>query len=213
MHGRQKISKSRMESMVPRIFVLSFSPFSSFISASGTLIIVFICIIVFSVILSLVIVAAIYIFCEFFFWHMLERWQGQGDVEVGRRVRRRHGDVHQRPLQGDEIYPVSVQNNLRILVILDRIIRSIEGGDDVREHVRLQQALERMPPPMCFGNHELRSRFSSECCICLEEYETGDRCQVFPVCNHVYHSNCIDNWLKKNSTCPICRNCILHENE
>lgn len=197
-----------MDIMVPRIFVPSFSPFSSFISASGTLIVVFICIVIFSVILSLIIVAAIYIFCEFFFWHMLERWQGQGDVEAGRRVLQRGLDVH-RPLQRDEIYPVSVQNNLQILLILERIIRSLEGGDETREQERLHHVSERMPPPMSYGIHELRTRFSSECCICLEEYETGDRCQVFPVCNHVYHSNCIDNWLKKNSTCPICRNCIL----
>lgn len=194
--------------MIPRLFIPPPSPLSSFISASGTLAVVFICIIVFSVLLSLIIVAAIYIFCEFIFWHMIER--RQGDVEQGQRSRSTRTDnVNHHSLHRDEMYQVSVQNNLRILALLERIIRAIEGGTERREHEQLQQALERMPPPMSYGIHESKSRFSSECSICLEEYVTGDWCQEFPVCNHIYHSNCIDNWLKKNLTCPICRNCIL----
>jgi hypothetical protein len=27
-----------------------------------------------------------------------------------------------------------------------------------------------------------------------------------PECNHYFHAACIDEWLKMNGTCPICRN-------
>lgn len=194
--------------MVPGPSVPPPTPLSSFVSASGTLVIVFVCIIVFSVVLSLIIVAATYIVCEFIFWLMIARHLG--DVEEGQRLHTTSPDsVSHHALHRDEMYRASVQNNLRVLAMLERIIRVIEGGREQREHERLQQALERMPPPTSYGIHETESRFRGECSICLEEYVTGDWCREFPVCSHIYHSNCIDEWLKKNPTCPVCRNCVL----
>ncbi|MBA0606520.1 hypothetical protein Godav_018972 [Gossypium davidsonii] len=48
-----------------------------------------------------------------------------------------------------------------------------------------------------------------ECVICLDGFEDDEMCRVFPVCEHVSHFSCIDNWLRNHLTCPICRNCIL----
>ncbi|XP_063942586.1 RING-H2 finger protein ATL20-like [Daucus carota subsp. sativus] len=46
----------------------------------------------------------------------------------------------------------------------------------------------------------------STCAICLSEYQPNDTLRTVPECNHYFHSNCIDEWLKLNATCPICRN-------
>ena len=40
------------------------------------------------------------------------------------------------------------------------------------------------------------------CTICLEDIEE-DKSRL--PCDHVYHGNCIQQWLQKNCTCPICR--------
>ncbi|KAL8091306.1 RING-H2 finger protein ATL20-like [Apium graveolens] len=46
----------------------------------------------------------------------------------------------------------------------------------------------------------------STCAICLSEYKPNDTLRTVPECNHYFHSNCIDEWLKLNATCPVCRN-------
>ena len=42
------------------------------------------------------------------------------------------------------------------------------------------------------------------CCICLDEIALGEKTVLLP-CGHMFHSDCIITWLKKNNTCPMCR--------
>ena len=44
-----------------------------------------------------------------------------------------------------------------------------------------------------------------ECIICFEKLKLNDIKRILPSCNHYFHKECIDNWLIKNSSCPICR--------
>ncbi|KAK6926975.1 Zinc finger, RING-type [Dillenia turbinata] len=45
------------------------------------------------------------------------------------------------------------------------------------------------------------------CAICLEELTNGDKCRILLKCGHVFHVQCIDQWLMPlaNPSCPICR--------
>jgi len=42
-----------------------------------------------------------------------------------------------------------------------------------------------------------------ECVICMVELCVGDTVRYLP-CMHVYHVNCIDDWLNRSFTCPSC---------
>ncbi|GMJ06414.1 hypothetical protein HRI_004310600 [Hibiscus trionum] len=44
----------------------------------------------------------------------------------------------------------------------------------------------------------------SECTVCLDEFSDGDEVTSMP-CGHVYHYNCIVEWLKSSHLCPLCR--------
>ncbi|XP_052222454.1 uncharacterized protein LOC127838639 isoform X2 [Dreissena polymorpha] len=44
----------------------------------------------------------------------------------------------------------------------------------------------------------------TDCLVCMEEYQSGERLKTLPCC-HTYHAECIDEWLRRNAICPICR--------
>lgn len=41
------------------------------------------------------------------------------------------------------------------------------------------------------------------CSVCLAQYEDGDQLRQLG-CNHHFHVECIDEWLKRNAKCPLC---------
>lgn len=43
-----------------------------------------------------------------------------------------------------------------------------------------------------------------ECLICLDKIVESDFIRM-TYCTHIFHYNCIDNWLEKNKVCPACR--------
>ncbi|XP_042064311.1 putative RING-H2 finger protein ATL21A [Salvia splendens] len=44
------------------------------------------------------------------------------------------------------------------------------------------------------------------CPICLVDYCPKDILRCIPECQHCFHSECVDEWLRLNSSCPLCRN-------
>lgn len=48
---------------------------------------------------------------------------------------------------------------------------------------------------------------AEKCAICLGEYENDEMVKTLP-CYHVFHSECVDRWLKVNKICPFCKQSI-----
>ena len=42
-----------------------------------------------------------------------------------------------------------------------------------------------------------------ECSICMEMIERDNKKTLN--CNHDFHANCVNRWLRSNDTCPLCR--------
>ena len=49
------------------------------------------------------------------------------------------------------------------------------------------------------------SRKETECAICLEEFKGIDIIKAFYKCEHIFHKNCLRNWLLKSNVCPLCK--------
>ena len=44
-----------------------------------------------------------------------------------------------------------------------------------------------------------------KCAWCQEEFTNGDRLSSIPSCGHVFHSDCIGEYMLRRNTCPFCR--------
>ncbi|XP_052199895.1 E3 ubiquitin-protein ligase ATL42-like [Diospyros lotus] len=52
------------------------------------------------------------------------------------------------------------------------------------------------------------SREGLECAVCLSRFEDVEVLRLLPKCKHAFHINCIDLWLERHSSCPLCRHKI-----
>ena len=50
-----------------------------------------------------------------------------------------------------------------------------------------------------------------ECSVCLSKFEDTEMLRLLPKCKHAFHIDCIDNWLIKHSSCPLCRHKVSPE--
>ncbi|KAF5735282.1 hypothetical protein HS088_TW15G00784 [Tripterygium wilfordii] len=49
---------------------------------------------------------------------------------------------------------------------------------------------------------------STDCSVCLSEFQENENLRLLPKCSHAFHIPCIDTWLKSHSNCPLCRAAI-----
>jgi len=61
-----------------------------------------------------------------------------------------------------------------------------------------------------FENIERVNNKNEECSICLSKVNKP-RCKT--KCNHVFHITCLKEWLKMNTTCPLCRKSISDDKD
>lgn len=43
------------------------------------------------------------------------------------------------------------------------------------------------------------------CSVCLQDFQVGESVRSLPYCHHMFHLPCIDKWLTKQGSCPLCR--------
>jgi hypothetical protein len=48
------------------------------------------------------------------------------------------------------------------------------------------------------------------CIICLNDYKNMDYLSLLP-CSHIYHKSCIEEWLRRNNKCPLCKHKVFSD--
>ncbi|KAJ4979633.1 hypothetical protein NE237_010413 [Protea cynaroides] len=73
--------------------------------------------------------------------------------------------------------------------------------------VGLDENIIKSYPKLVLGESKrLPKPNNGPCAICLMEYRPKETLRCLPDCQHCFHADCIDEWLRINATCPICRN-------
>ncbi|KAG6689250.1 hypothetical protein I3842_11G166200 [Carya illinoinensis] len=111
--------------------------------------------------------------------------------------------------QQDAESPAPVRNVTLLQILLVEVLdrRTVESEEVQGQRQNLRN-LDLLPPAINYRRQDITSSHS-ECAICLEEFIDGESCRVFHACKHLFHSACIDKWLRLNPSCPICRNFVI----
>lgn len=63
-------------------------------------------------------------------------------------------------------------------------------------------------PQTTLTDKEYLGNNNKDCIICLDAFEINDRLTTLP-CTHFFHCNCLEKWVKKNRSCPVCKFSLL----
>ncbi|XP_046397529.1 mucin-5AC-like isoform X2 [Ischnura elegans] len=90
---------------------------------------------------------------------------------------------------------------LEELVLLRRRLAHLNRG-------ATQETIERFTFPHSYkkvkrSTDDLEDN-TEKCTICLSEFEENENVRRLP-CMHLFHIDCVDQWLSSNKRCPICR--------
>uniref|UniRef100_A0ACD5TIJ7 Uncharacterized protein n=1 Tax=Avena sativa TaxID=4498 RepID=A0ACD5TIJ7_AVESA len=68
------------------------------------------------------------------------------------------------------------------------------------------QALRRLPGIKIAADTAVDAAGEALCCsVCLQDMQVGESARRLPGCAHVFHAPCIDRWLVRHASCPLCR--------
>ncbi|KAL6905283.1 hypothetical protein ACP4OV_002884 [Aristida adscensionis] len=68
------------------------------------------------------------------------------------------------------------------------------------------EAVRRLPATVIGEESAVDAAGEAVCCsVCLQEFQVGERARRLPGCRHVFHVPCIDCWLLRHGSCPLCR--------
>jgi hypothetical protein len=80
----------------------------------------------------------------------------------------------------------------------------------MRESLETQPDLEKTDKNLIISSQSFSSlsneiqKDNKECSICITEYDNDDFISITN-CNHIFHTDCIKEWAKYKTDCPVCR--------
>ncbi|XP_078091216.1 RING finger protein 11a isoform X1 [Mustelus asterias] len=104
-----------------------------------------------------------------------------------------HSALHQEQVQIPVYHPTPSQTRLATQLTEE-------------EQIRIAQRLgliQHLPKGSFDLGKDSQNKKIKECVICMMDFAYGDPIRFLP-CMHIYHMECIDEWLMRSFTCPSC---------
>ncbi|WOL07278.1 NEP1-interacting protein 2 [Canna indica] len=68
------------------------------------------------------------------------------------------------------------------------------------------EAVEKIPKVEIAAEESSDAAGEKICCsVCLQDFQIGETVRRLPLCQHMFHLPCIDSWLIRHGSCPLCR--------
>jgi hypothetical protein len=107
-----------------------------------------------------------------------------------------HYPIHEVIMDDNNNNMIAILTNDIIDGINDVNDDNIDGGEILGEEVlSMEQDVQLL---IDLGN------LNTTCVICLDNFENGSTIRILE-CGHYFDGECIDNWLLRSQTCPLCR--------
>lgn len=117
----------------------------------------------------------------------------------------RTNSIHQFYLESMELRHLQ-ENLLRLGHLFDEYIlhdERINTMIDSRPPPTSQRILGSLPSTSV-TEQDLLVQQNKDCCICCADYVIGEIVIRLP-CGHIFHHQCVHEWLGTRNTCPLCR--------
>ncbi|GMN32494.1 hypothetical protein TIFTF001_003708 [Ficus carica] len=80
--------------------------------------------------------------------------------------------------------------------VINSIMREVNTGDDMSEEEEEEEELNRA---IALGEEPKLIM----CVICMEEVTIGSQLTTRLPCSHLFHGDCLSQWLLRNQSCPL----------
>ena len=116
----------------------------------------------------------------------------------------------------DILYDENFQEDFAIKAVDQQIMDELYPNPDAMSYEQLLQLEDNMGnvnkgltknqfeklPEVKYDKNKYSENY--QCIICMEEFEIKEKVKLLP-CGHIFHKNCIKQWLLKQKSCPFCK--------
>lgn len=117
-------------------------------------------------------------------------------LHLHRHSNQAEGDRYEEGDFGEE-YEENLEYTINEGIDPDDLIRTMEPA-------QIEKFIPKKPYEILV---KIRPELENEkCTICLDQVKNGEVLRSIPLCQHVFHAECLLNWLLVNEICPNCKN-------
>jgi len=118
--------------------------------------------------------------------------------------------------EDDILYDDKLQEQLAINAVDQQIMDELYPNPDSMSYEQILQLEDNMGsvskgltksqfdklPSVIYDKNKYSENY--QCIICMEEFQKQEKVKILP-CGHIFHGDCIKEWLLKQKTCPFCK--------
>ncbi|CAF0720369.1 unnamed protein product [Adineta steineri] len=105
--------------------------------------------------------------------------------------------------QNNSLSSIPISTSRRRRSIIPSNIRGLRSSDILSIPQKIYSSLKQQ----INDKHQQTILTNTQCYICLEDFQSIDSIKILN-CQHIFHTHCINEWLRNHSNCAYCRTAV-----